>query len=182
MATQSPQVTGQSSSSSQSVQSDRANQLRLLQLLNPSLTSQPQLFDTPGAGVDRAGISGFDQDPASQAIRLRMLQNQLLSGVPSASAGGTIVRPEDGAKYLQLAKNLWRGENNYPKDHEMSVEMLKKSAIAEYSPALYQLGKLYLSGQGVLRDEAVGRTLLMKAKQLGLSQNESELRKSELLF
>ncbi len=67
------------------------------------------------------------------------------------------------------------GDSGYPRDPAMAVEMLKRAAQANYPPAIYQLGKLYLSGQVLQKDESAGRALLHRAALLGYKGMDSRL-------
>jgi TPR repeat protein len=95
---------------------------------------------------------------------------------------GTLPRKEDGFRYFLAGRYFWRGENGYPKDISIAIILLRRSVQAEYPPAIYQLGKLYLTGSGLPMNEYVGVELMRRARRLGASDNEAELTKNGLLY
>ena len=80
----------------------------------------------------------------------------------------------ESARNYQLGRNFWRGENGHPRDQGIAIGLLRKSAQANYPPALYQLGKFYLIGHGMAVNEKAGVELLRKAWQLGFSNSEAD--------
>ncbi len=98
-----------------------------------------------------------------------------------AGSGGP-VKAKEAAKYFEIAKNFWRGENGHPVDRGLAIDMLKKSAMAEYGPALYQLGKLYATGTNMAKDDVAGTMLMKRARQLGLVGSDAELKAAGYLF
>lgn len=84
---------------------------------------------------------------------------------------------EDAAKDYALAKNLWGGENGYPKNRLKAMELLKSSSAAGFPTAMFQLGKFYRIGEGVSKDESYGRILIERAARAGHQGAEAELQK-----
>jgi TPR repeat protein len=142
----------------------------------------------------RNGFENSDIEAAEYSVRLQEAQHWLQRTQPSTplpsqqqppaasipKAGSP--RMEEAIKYFQRGRDFWRGENGHPRDLTIAIELLKKSALADYPPALYQLGKFYLTGQAVPINETAGLAHLRKAWQLGLSDNESDLKKHGYLF
>lgn len=94
----------------------------------------------------------------------------------------TSPRKEDGFRYFLAGRYFWRGENGYPRDVSIAIVLLRRAVQAEYPPAIYQLGKLYLTGSGVQMNEQVGVELMRRARRLGASDNEADLMKNGLLY
>lgn len=115
--------------------------------------------------------------------RIPLIPNREASVLRNQSIDlGTSPRKEDGFRYFMAGRYFWRGENGYPKDVPIAVALLRRAVQAEYPPAIYQLGKLYLTGSGVPMNEQVGVELMRQARRLGASDNDVELTKNGLIY
>jgi TPR repeat protein len=115
--------------------------------------------------------------------RIPLIPNRDASALKNQATDlGTSPRKEDGFRYFLAGRYFWRGENGYPRDISIAIVLLRRAVQAEYPPAIYQLGKLYLTGSGVPMNEQVGVELMRRARRLGASDNELDLMKNGLLY
>jgi TPR repeat protein len=100
---------------------------------------------------------------------------------PSQSAIRADASPnDDNAPVLfQMGKNYWFGEDGYPQDRTKAIELIRKSARADYPPALYYLSRIYMTREEACFNERDGVDLLRRAAQLGLKDAERQLREYE---
>lgn len=135
--------------------------------------------------IDELERKALDSAQLFQSIdnRIKVIPNRdplSLQNLPTDS--GTLPRKEDGFRYFLAGRYFWRGENGYPRDISIALVLLRRAVQAEYPPAIYQLGKLYLTGSGVPMNEQVGVELMRRARRLGASDNESELVRNGLIY
>ena len=99
-------------------------------------------------------------------------RNLALNGAVRPDASPT---DENAPLLFQMAKSYWYGEDGYPQDRARAIELMKKSARADYPPALYYLSRIYITGESTPVDEKAGIALLKRAAQLGLSDAQRQL-------
>lgn len=136
-------------------------------------------------GIEELERKAYESAQTYQALenRIPLIPNREASVLKNQSTDlGTSPRKEDGFRYFLAGRYFWRGENGYPKDIAIAIVLLRRAVQAEYPPAIYQLGKLYLTGSGVPMSEYVGVELMRQARRLGASDNETELSKNGLLY
>lgn len=135
--------------------------------------------------VDELERKALDSAQLFQSIenRVKPIPNRdalSLQNLPTDS--GSLPRKEDGFRYFLAGRYFWRGENGYPRDISIALVLLRRAVQAEYPPALYQLGKLYLTGSGVTMNEQVGVELMRRARRMGASDNDVEMTKNGQLY
>jgi TPR repeat protein len=150
----------------------------------------PQTEVTPSTLYFQQSIEELERRASESTQMFQALENRIPL-IPNRDTSvlknqapdlGTSPRREDGFRYFLAGRYLWRGENGYPKDVSIAIVLLRRAVQAEYPPAIYQLGKLYLTGSGVPMNEQVGVELMRRARRLGASDNEAELTRNGLLY
>ncbi|MEY4592394.1 MAG: hypothetical protein RIR18_1289 [Pseudomonadota bacterium] len=132
-----------------------------------------------GGVLQNGNLESTDGRPRNEDAFQQQLRNLILRKNATSPSKTSGIAPTElpnlsaSVHYFTQGQRYWNGEFGYPKNEKLAVDMLRLAMDANYPPALYQLGRLYMTGSGVLQDEALGTELQNRARLLGLAEYDA---------